>query len=92
MTAFEHPSSVTDPDQGRSTLARISCANVPAIYADFKGLDLMDSLRRLDGQDHPPTDQQPPGQTEVEPISAGTPYMPIAKGGNAARINPPSGG
>ena len=67
------PSSVTDPDQGRSTLARISSADGAEIYTDFQGLDLMDSPRQLDGQDHPPTDQQPPGQMEVEPISARTP-------------------
>ena len=30
----------------------------------------MDCERQLDGQDHAPTDQQPPRQTEVEPISA----------------------
>ena len=66
------PSSVTDPDQGRSTLARISSADGAEIYTDFQGLDLMDSPRQLDGQDHLPTDQQRPGQTEVKPISART--------------------
>ena len=68
------PSSLTDPDQGPSTLVRISSADVAEIHTDFHRLDLMDSPRQLDGQDHPPTDQQPPGQTEVEPISARTPY------------------
>ena len=61
---------MTDPDQGQSSLARICSEHVAEIYTDFQGLDLMDSPRQRDGQDHPPTDQQPPGQTEVEPISA----------------------
>ena len=68
-------SSVTHPDQDRNTLARISSADVGEIYTDFQGLDLMDSPRQLDGRDHPPTDQQPPGLTEVEPISARTLYI-----------------
>ena len=38
----------------------------------------MDCPRQSDGQDHPPTDQQNPGQTEVEPISTGTPYIMIS--------------
>ena len=53
------PSSVTDPDQGRSTLAQISSADGAEIYADLQTLDLIDPLRQLDGEDHSPTDQQP---------------------------------
>ena len=55
------PSSVTDPDQGQSTLARIYFPDGAGINTDLQGLGLMDSPRRLGGQDHTPTDQQPPG-------------------------------
>ena len=47
------------------------------MYTDFQGEDLMDYQQQLDRQDHSPTDQQPPGQTEVEPISARRPYIYI---------------
>ena len=63
---------MTDPGQGRSTLARISSADEGDIRTDCQGLDLMDSPRQLDGQDHPPTDPQARGQTDVEPTSART--------------------
>ena len=58
-------------------LARISPADVAEIYTDFQGQDLLDSHRELEGQDHHPADQQPLGQTEVEPISARTTYVYI---------------
>ena len=67
------PSSVTDPDEGRGILARISSADAADIYKDVQGLNLMDSRRQLDGQDHPPIDTQRPGQLDVDPISARTP-------------------
>ena len=66
---------MTDPFGGRSILARICSADGAEMYTDFQGLDLMDSPRQLDGQDHPPTDQQHPGQMEAEPISARKLYM-----------------
>ena len=62
------PSAATDPFQGRSILAPISMANDGKMYTDFQGLDLMDSPHQFDVQDHHPTDQQPPGQMQVEPI------------------------
>ena len=45
------------------------------MYTDLQGLDLMDDQRQLEGQDDPPTDQQTPGQTKVEPISARALYQ-----------------
>ena len=71
----KHPqATVTDPCQGRSILAQRIATTDAKMHTALQGLDLMDSLQQLEGQGQPRTDQQHPGQMEVEPTLAREAY------------------
>ena len=83
MTSFHISSPLLN---GTWTVVQISSADVAELQNYFQGPDLTCSPRQLGGQDRAQADQQFPGQTEVEPISARTPYNRIYTLGSSPRF------